>query len=149
MNYIDLLLKSSWLWNYFKWLFKNFSVYHETIENFIKTWINSRESSKSSKNCFGTVLKKKPKGKSIFHETIDHLNCTPTTPDLWHKYNGTQYMFDQDYSIREVQSDHKYLDPYPSCSIAHEMECLFIHRCFKEFQLTDNSGEKASNFMDL
>ena len=65
--------------------------------------------------------KKKLKGKIILHETIDHINCTPTTPDLWHKYHGTQHTFDQDYSTREAQRDHKHVDPHPSCNIVHEM----------------------------
>ena len=51
-------------------------------------------------------VKKKPKGKNILHETIDYINCTPTTPAPWHKYQGTQYKFDQDYSTREAQRRH-------------------------------------------
>ena len=118
---VDLLLKSSSLWNYFKWLLKNLSVHHEAIKNFMKNWIKSRESSKSSKNCSGTAFQKNLKEKNILRETIDHINCTPTTLCFWHKYHGTQHKFDQDSSTREAQRDHKHLDLYPSCNIVHAM----------------------------
>ena len=79
---------------------RSYQKFHGKLKKKVKNHLNL------AKIVLEQYVKKKPKGKNILHETIDYINCTPTTPAPWHKYQGTQYKFDQDYSTREAQRRH-------------------------------------------